>query len=104
MVEVWIRVFYCDSTFRAIANEGAVMPLQDYWANLTQQRVSRRRGLKLGSGLGLGALALSMIGCGGGSDSSKKSSSSSPKTSDIVAEPKDTAKEGKAGGVWKHFA
>src|SRR5690242_5591447 len=84
------------------------MSLQDYWAKLTEQRISRRRGLKLGAGLGAGALALSMIGCGGGSDNSSSTSSggdtTGAKRSSLVTEPKDSAKDGKAGGIWKHFS
>src|SRR5215471_2533185 len=82
------------------------MSEDSYWSNLTGNRISRRRALVGGAGLGVGALALSMIGCGGSDSSSgsKSSGDSGAKASSLVAKPADTAKDGKQGGVWKHFA
>lgn len=45
-----------------------------------------------------GGLALSLVGCG----SDKKSTPTDQ--SSLVTTPKDNANDGKAGGVWKHFA
>src|SRR5581483_11496771 len=104
-----INVLYFDSTFsgQPASKARTRMPAESYWSNLTGNRISRRRALVGGAGLGVGALALSMIGCGG-SDSSSSSKSNAgdagAKKSALVSEPKDTAKEGKQGGVWKHFA
>src|SRR6266540_804061 len=71
-----------------------------YWSAVTSSRVKRRRLLKTGSGLGIGALALSFIGCGGSDDKAKTPQDASG----LATVPKDTANDGKAGGVWKHFA
>ncbi|HLF76353.1 MAG TPA: ABC transporter substrate-binding protein [Dehalococcoidia bacterium] len=75
---------------------------EGYWTNLTKHRFTRRKVVLGGSGIGISALTLSLLGCGSdsGGDRSKETTN---KRSSLVAEPKDTAKEGKPGGVWKHF-
>jgi ABC-type transport system substrate-binding protein len=80
------------------------MPSQSYWSDLTNNRISRRRALQA---TGAGVAGAAFLAACGGSDSSNGGGSGKAaenKRSSIVAEPKDTAKEGKAGGVWKHFA
>ena len=79
------------------------MPAPSYWSDLTNNRVTRRRALQA---TGVGVAAAAFLAACGGSDSGSGGSGKTAenKRSSIVAEPKDTAKEGKPGGVWKHFA
>ena len=99
-----MRLLYCDSTFRHLVQMGSrAMPSQSYWSDLTSNRVTRRRALQA---TGAGVAGAAFLAACGGSDSSSGGSGKAAenKRSSIVTEPKDTAKEGKAGGVWKHFA
>src|SRR5688572_14467929 len=99
-----MRLLYCDSTFRHLVHKGSrAMPEQSYWSDLTNHRLTRRRALQT---TGVGVAAAAFLAACGGSDSNSGGSgkTTESKRSSIVAEPKDTAKEGKAGGVWKHFS
>src|SRR5262245_42538827 len=79
------------------------MPAPSYWSDLTNNRVTRRRALQA---TGVGVAARAFLAACGGSDSSSGGGDkpAENKRSALVTEPKDTAKEGKQGGVWKHFA
>lgn len=77
------------------------MPSQSYWSDLTNNRISRRRALQAA---GAGVVGAAFLAACGGSDSGGSGKPAENKRSSLVAQPRDTAKEGKPGGVWKHFA
>src|SRR4051812_6037017 len=81
----------------------AMQSQQGYWTGLTSNRITRRRALQATS---VGVAAAAFLAACGGSDSSSSGSGKQAenKRSALMAEPKDTAKDGKQGGVWKHFA
>jgi ABC-type transport system substrate-binding protein len=77
----------------------------NYWQKLTQSRISRRRAISGGAGLGLSAAALSLIGCGNDDDNGGGSSTGgggSGATS-LLHDPKVTTSKAKAGGTLKHY-
>jgi hypothetical protein len=93
--------YYVDSTFRHLVNpEDCHMPLNNYWSTING-RLTRRRALIGGSGLGLSALAMGLLGCGGNSDGGTKETAN--KRSSLRGRAQGHS-EGWQGGVWKHFA
>jgi ABC-type transport system substrate-binding protein len=74
--------------------------MASYWSNVVRSRVSRRRALIAGAGLGAGTAALSVLGCG--SDSGD--SGAAQDKSGLVSTPKDTTAQAKPGGNLRDFA
>jgi ABC-type transport system substrate-binding protein len=72
--------------------KGAMHMPSDYWARVTQDRISRRRAILATGGAALGAAFLAA--CGGGDEGSKDSGS-------LIAKPVDTTDKAKQGGVLK---
>src|SRR4051812_39629997 len=66
-----------------------------YWSRLLGQPIGRRRAVALGAGSTVGAAFLVACGSGGGQSTVKTNKSS------LAAEPVDTMKEAKRGGVMK---
>jgi ABC-type transport system substrate-binding protein len=71
-----------------------------YWNEVLRHRITRRRGLAT---TGAASLAAAILAACGGSDKGANEEAGSKRAS-LIMEPKDTANDGKAGGVWKHFA
>src|SRR5687768_72576 len=69
----------------------------DYWTQVSQQRLSRRRSLAIAGGTAAGAALLAA--CGGGDDGSSDTGNSSG----LVTKPTDTTKQAKRGGVSKWY-
>ncbi|HLF77905.1 MAG TPA: ABC transporter substrate-binding protein [Dehalococcoidia bacterium] len=67
------------------------MSEKSYWIT-TQPRLTRRRLLRGGAGLGLSAGALALLGCGGDSGDTKEASS-------LASKPADTTSKAVRGGV-----
>ena len=65
----------------------------NYWSQIAAQRLNRRRAIAVTGG---GALAAGLLAACGGGDSDDR-----PTGSGIVAEPSDTTKQAKRGGVMK---
>ena len=75
------------------------MDNRNYWASVTQQRVSRRRAIAITGGTAVGAALLAA--CGGGSSTSdeKKAENAS-----LIVKPSDTTSKARRGGVMKWFS
>ena len=71
--------------------------MQDYWANLTGTRVTRRRAMASSAGLAAGTAFLAA--CGGGSSSGGGSSGKG--STGLLTPSSDTLKSAKRGGVMK---
>src|SRR5947207_2341719 len=69
----------------------------NYWSQNLSQRISRRRAI-IATGV-TAASAAFLVACGGGGSDDGKSSAEKDKSS-LLAVPRDSSKEGKAGGVW----
>src|SRR5437762_2271456 len=76
----------------------SVMMPNTYWSDGLGRRLARRRVLSGGAG-GLAVAAL-LAACGGGS---KQSGGSSGGKSGLIAQPVDTTRQAKRGGVWQWF-
>ena len=75
------------------------MENRNYWASVTQQRVSRRRAIAITGGTAVGAALLAA--CGGSNEASdtKKAENAS-----LIVKPSDTTSKAKKGGVMKWFS
>ena len=75
------------------------MDNRNYWASVTQQRVSRRRAIAITGGTAVGAALLAA--CGG---SNEASDSKKAENASLIVKPSDTTSKAKKGGVMKWFS
>src|SRR4051812_27611456 len=80
--------------------------MSDYWRNILDQRLGRRRAIVATGGFAAGAALLAA--CGGSDDKGSSSSAAlpsgdatKPDKSGLVAKPEDTSKSAKRGGTYK---
>jgi ABC-type transport system substrate-binding protein len=73
--------------------------MDNYWQDLTNKRLSRRRAIQATAATGLAAAALSLMGCGS-SDSEKGGTKDS---SGLLGKKADTTKDGVRGGTWQSY-
>jgi len=66
--------------------------MTSYWAQLTEQRLSRRRTLSAVGGAGIGAVLLAA--CGGKENDQQDASS-------LVSRPEETTSKAVPGGIWQ---
>src|SRR5581483_10394022 len=79
-------------------------PMADYWRNLVQARINRRRMLAVTGGAAATAALLAACGSSdSGSGGGGNGSSGSDKGGQVV-KPVDTTSSAKAGGVLKHYS
>lgn len=76
--------------------------MSDYWTNITNQRLTRRRAIAFSGGTA--AAALFLAACGGNNSSSSSGSNNGASKSGLLTDPVDTTKSAKRGGTMKWFA
>ena len=77
--------------------------MSDYWRNVLNSRVGRRRALAASGGLAAGAAFLAACGGedSGSSETRESGDASKPDKSGLVTKPEDTSKSAKRGGAFK---